>query len=181
MCINFSTHESLAVIMKLRMENNAMKPFFFLWRYSPNLGLGLPPWNFPFYFGFLDLRQSEGLLGRVISSSQGLSTCTQTQKNAHIYTFIHTNTKHPCPEWDSNPRFRLPWPANVTTTPSEKQHEINTRFYTSEMALQTRNQLINVRLETHVQVHMSPDGDNSCSAGDTGCVLQPDNTCDHWK
>jgi hypothetical protein len=63
---------------------------FFLWRYSPNLGLGLPPWNSPFQFGFLDLRQSVGLLGRVISSSQGLSTCTQTQKNAHTQTLhIH--------------------------------------------------------------------------------------------
>jgi hypothetical protein len=45
---------------------------FFLWRYSPNLGLGLPPWNSPFHFSFLDLRQSVGLLTRVISSSQGL-------------------------------------------------------------------------------------------------------------
>jgi hypothetical protein len=72
---------------------------FFLWRYSPNLGLGLPPWNSPFHFGFLDLRESVVLLGRVISSSQ-----TQTQKNAHI----HTNIKHPCHEWDSNPRSRLP-------------------------------------------------------------------------
>jgi hypothetical protein len=46
--------------------------FFFLWRYSPFLGLGLPPRNSPFHFSFLDLRHSVGLLGRVISSSQGL-------------------------------------------------------------------------------------------------------------
>jgi hypothetical protein len=78
----------------------------FFWRYSPNLGLGLPPRNSPFHFGFPDLRQSVGLLGRVISSSQGLSTCTQTQKNSPTHT--HTNTKLPCPEWDSNPRSRLP-------------------------------------------------------------------------
>jgi hypothetical protein len=78
--------------------------FFFHWRYSPNLGLGLPPWKYPFHFGFLDLRYSVGLLGRVISSSQGLSTCTQTQKNAHT----HRDTKHPCLVWDSNPRSRLP-------------------------------------------------------------------------
>jgi hypothetical protein len=45
---------------------------FFFWRYSPNLGLGLPPWNFPFHFGLLDLRYSVGLLGPVMSSSQGL-------------------------------------------------------------------------------------------------------------
>jgi hypothetical protein len=68
--------------------------FFLLWRYSPNLGLGLPPWNSPFHFGFLDLRHSVGLLGRVISSSQGLYL--YTKRNAHI----HTSTKHPCPEWD---------------------------------------------------------------------------------
>jgi hypothetical protein len=29
--------------------------FFFLWRYSPNLGLGLPPWNSLFHLGLLDL------------------------------------------------------------------------------------------------------------------------------
>jgi hypothetical protein len=39
------------------------------WRYSPNLYLGLPPCSSPFHFGFLDLRQSVWLLGRVISSS----------------------------------------------------------------------------------------------------------------
>jgi hypothetical protein len=32
--------------------------FFFLWRYSPHLGLGLPPWNFPFHFSLLDLGHS---------------------------------------------------------------------------------------------------------------------------
>jgi hypothetical protein len=53
---------------------------YFLWRYSPNLGLGLPPWNSPFHLGFLDLRQSVGLLGRVISSSQGLYLYTNTEK-----------------------------------------------------------------------------------------------------
>jgi hypothetical protein len=76
---------------------------FFLWRYSPNLSLGLPPWNSPLHFGFLDLRQSVGLLGRVISSSKA-STYIQTQKNAHTYT----NTEHPCSEWDSKPWSRLP-------------------------------------------------------------------------
>jgi hypothetical protein len=30
--------------------------FFFLWRYSPNLGLGLPPSNSPFHFGLLELK-----------------------------------------------------------------------------------------------------------------------------
>jgi hypothetical protein len=37
----------------------------------------------PVSLQLLDLGQSAGLLGRVISSSQGLSTCTQTQKNGH--------------------------------------------------------------------------------------------------
>jgi hypothetical protein len=55
----------------------------FFWRYSPNLGLGLPPWISPFRFGLLDLRHSVRLLWRVISSSQGISTCIQTQKNEH--------------------------------------------------------------------------------------------------
>jgi hypothetical protein len=53
---------------------------------------------------FYILRQLVGLLGRVISSSQGSYLYTNTEKHTHI----HTNTKHLCPEWDSNPRFRLP-------------------------------------------------------------------------
>jgi hypothetical protein len=73
----------------------------FPWRYSPNFGLGLLPWNPPFHFGFLDLRHSVGLLGRVISSSQGLYLYTNTEKRTH------TNTKYRCPEWDSNPRSRF--------------------------------------------------------------------------
>jgi hypothetical protein len=73
---------------------------FFLWRYSPNFGLGLPPWNSPFHFGLLDLRQSVGLFTRAISSLQDLYLYTNTEKC--------TNTKHPCHEWVSNPRSRLP-------------------------------------------------------------------------
>jgi hypothetical protein len=96
--------------------------FFLLWRYSPNLGLGLPPWNSPSHLGLLDLRHSIGLLGRVISSSQSLYL--HTNKRAH------TNTKHLCPVWDSNPRSQLPserrqcmpktarppWPADLYDT-----------------------------------------------------------------
>jgi hypothetical protein len=52
--------------------NCKLQWFFFLWRYSPNLGLGLPPWNSPFHFGLLDLRHLVGHIGRVISSPQGL-------------------------------------------------------------------------------------------------------------
>jgi hypothetical protein len=73
-----------------------------LWHYGPNLGLGQPPWNSPFHFDLQDLRQSVELLGRLISSSQGFYLYTNTEKRPH------TNTKHPCPEWDSNQRSRLP-------------------------------------------------------------------------
>jgi hypothetical protein len=59
--------------------------YIFLLRYSPSLGLGLPPRNSPFHFGFLHLRQSVGLLGRVISSSQGLYLSTNTEKRTHIH------------------------------------------------------------------------------------------------
>jgi hypothetical protein len=67
--------------------------FLFLWRYSPNLGLGLPPWNSPFHFSLLDLRQTVGLLGRVISSSQGLSTVTVTLNATFVtvpFPFLYT-------------------------------------------------------------------------------------------
>jgi hypothetical protein len=69
--------------------------FFFLWRYSPNLGLDLPPWNSPFHFGFLDLGQSVGLLGRVTSSShvhKHRKTHTHTQTlNIHALGQIRTH------------------------------------------------------------------------------------------
>jgi hypothetical protein len=64
--------------------------FFFLWRYSPNLGLGLPPWNCPFHFSLLDLKHSVGLRGRVISSSQGLYLYTNTTLNIHALNGIRT-------------------------------------------------------------------------------------------
>jgi hypothetical protein len=51
-------------------------------------------WNAFFHFSFLILRQSAGLLGRVISSSQG--RCLHKHK-------INAD-RHPCLEWDSNPR-----------------------------------------------------------------------------
>jgi hypothetical protein len=63
---------------------------FFLWRYSPNLGLDLPPWNSLFHFSFLDLKQSVGLLGRVMSSSQGLYLYINTEKRTYAHTLnIH--------------------------------------------------------------------------------------------
>jgi hypothetical protein len=99
---NFIVQYPLRELIIIRLVKKCPTIFFFLWRYSPNLGLGLAPWNSPFHFGFLDLRHSVGLLGRVISSSQGLYLYINTEKRTH------TNTKHPCPGWDSNRRSRLP-------------------------------------------------------------------------
>jgi hypothetical protein len=50
-----------------------------------------------------DLGKSVGILGRVISSSQGFYLYTNTEKRTH-----DINIKHPCPEWDWNPWFRRP-------------------------------------------------------------------------
>jgi hypothetical protein len=58
--------------------------------------------TFRFHFSLLDLRHSVGLLGRVISPSQGLYLYTNTEKSTH------TNTKKTCPDGDSNPRSRVP-------------------------------------------------------------------------
>jgi hypothetical protein len=68
--------------------------FIVHWHYSPT---GPRPTSMKLSisirFFFLNHRQSLGLLGRVISSSEGLSTCTQTQKNAHTQTLnIHALT-----------------------------------------------------------------------------------------
>jgi hypothetical protein len=104
LCIRINLLELFVVIFPTPylLRKQFGRPHFFLWRYSPNFGLGLPPWNSPFHFDFLDFRQSVGLLGRVISSSQGLYLYTNRK------THTRTHTKHPCPEWDSNPRSRLP-------------------------------------------------------------------------
>jgi hypothetical protein len=61
--------------------------FFFL--VAPTLGS-----LFPLLEHRAEFPQSVGLHGRVISSLQGL--------------YLYTNTKHPCPDWDSNLRSRLP-------------------------------------------------------------------------
>jgi hypothetical protein len=52
----------------------------------------------------LELGQSVGLLGLVISSSQGLSTCTQTQKNAQTTQTLNIHAQNGI----SNPRSRSP-------------------------------------------------------------------------
>jgi hypothetical protein len=75
-------------------------PTFFLWLYSPIQALAVSM-KLSVSLQLLDLGQPVGILGRVISSLQGLYLYTNTEKRTH-----NTNTKHPCPEWDSNPRSR---------------------------------------------------------------------------
>jgi hypothetical protein len=75
---------------------------FFLRLYSPIQALTASI-KLSISLQLLDLGQSVGLLGRVISSSQGHYLYTNVEKRTH-----NTNTKHLCPEWDSNPRSRRP-------------------------------------------------------------------------
>jgi hypothetical protein len=70
---------------------------FSLWFYSPIQALATSM-KLSVALQILDLGQLVGLLGRVISSSQGLYLYTNTEKRAH-----NTNTKHPCPEWAVEP------------------------------------------------------------------------------
>jgi hypothetical protein len=71
--------------------------FFFFGTTAPILGLGLPPWSSPFHFGFLDHRQSVGLLGRVISSSHGLYLYTGQHNHRKTHARTHTHqTSIPC-------------------------------------------------------------------------------------
>jgi hypothetical protein len=74
--------------------------FLFLWFYSPIQALAASM-KLSVSLQLLDLGQSVGLLGLVISSSQSLYLYTNTEKRAH-----NTNTKHPCPEWDWKPWSR---------------------------------------------------------------------------
>jgi hypothetical protein len=89
-------HQKLGVqkIVSLREQyhnNGGHLHTILLWLYSPLLGLG-------HFFGFLIYTQSVGLLGRWISSSQGF--CLHTEQHKHILNAY----RHPCLEWDSNPR-----------------------------------------------------------------------------
>jgi hypothetical protein len=70
----------------------------------PLLGSSLPYWSTGLITHFLDLSQAAGLLGRVISSSQGLSINTGQYK----YRKTRTHIKHPCPMRDSNQQSRPP-------------------------------------------------------------------------
>jgi hypothetical protein len=82
------------------LSNHACIFFFsfpFLRLYSPIRALAAFM-KFPVSLQLLDLGQLLELLGRVISSSQGLYLYTNTEKRTH-----NTNTKHSCPRQDSNP------------------------------------------------------------------------------
>jgi hypothetical protein len=61
-------------------------------------------WSLGLISQFLDHSQTLGLLARMISSSQGLYLNIGQQKHRKT----HTHIKHPCSEWDSNRRSRLP-------------------------------------------------------------------------
>jgi hypothetical protein len=87
---------------KLRVYMIYYNFFFFLWPYSQIQALAASM-KLTVSLQLLDLGQSVGLLGRVISSSQGLCLYVNTEKRTH-----NTNTKHPSPEWDSNSRSRRP-------------------------------------------------------------------------
>jgi hypothetical protein len=75
-------------------ESRAQVKFFSLWFYSPIQALAASM-KLSVLLQLLDLGQSVGLLGRVISSSQGHCLYTDTEKRTH-----NTNTKHQCLEWD---------------------------------------------------------------------------------
>jgi hypothetical protein len=68
--------------------------FIHLWLYSPLLGPGL------FFSSVINFTQTLGFLWRVISQSQ----------RCYLHTGHHKHRinadKHPCLEWDSNPRFQ---------------------------------------------------------------------------
>jgi hypothetical protein len=69
---------------------------------APLLGSSLPYWSTRLIAPFLDLSQTVGLLGRVISSSQGLYLNTGQYKHRKTRTYI----EHPCPRRDSKPQSR---------------------------------------------------------------------------
>jgi hypothetical protein len=107
------------------IDKNYCSVFMLLYLITHFFFLLLPLWCIGLISQFLDHSQTVGLLGRVISSSQGLYQNT----GQHEHRKMHTHIKHPCPEWDSNPRSRppserrqcmpqtarLPWPASYNT------------------------------------------------------------------
>jgi hypothetical protein len=78
---------------------NCINAFSFLWRYSPNLGLGLSPWNSPFNFSFLELKTvsrtpwaGDQLVARPLLVHKHRKTHTYTQTlNIHALSGIRTH------------------------------------------------------------------------------------------
>jgi hypothetical protein len=83
-------------ITRIFLTRSSMKQLLsmYLWLYSPLLELCR------FICSFLIYTQSVGLLGRGISPSKGRYQHTGKHKNT-----MNTH-RHPCLEWDSNPRFQ---------------------------------------------------------------------------
>jgi hypothetical protein len=71
---------------------------------APLLGSSLPHWSTELITQFLDLSQAVGLLGQVVSSSQGLYLNT----GQHKYRKTRTYIIYRCPRRDSNPQSRPP-------------------------------------------------------------------------
>jgi hypothetical protein len=69
--------------------------FFFLWLYSPIQVLAASM-ELSVLFQLLDLEKSVGLLGGVISSSQGLYLYTNTKQNIHALGGIRTHDSGVC-------------------------------------------------------------------------------------
>jgi hypothetical protein len=97
-----------------------MNTIFFLWRYSPNLGLGLPPWNSPFHFGLLHPSHSVGFLGRVISSSQRPCLYTNTEKCTRARTHTHTHTHEH--------QTSMPWVRFESTIPASERATVTDQY-----------------------------------------------------
>jgi hypothetical protein len=77
-------------------SNYSVKRIFF--SLAPLLGSSLSYWSTELITQFLDLPQAVGLLGRMISSSQGLYLNRGQHKHRKTQTYI----KLPCPVRDSN-------------------------------------------------------------------------------
>jgi hypothetical protein len=94
---------SLYLIKYYAMKAYGGVDVFFFFPLVPLLGSSLTYWSTGLITQFLDLSHAVGLLGRVISSSQGL--CRNTGQHKHRKTPTHI--KHPYPGRDSKPQS---WP-----------------------------------------------------------------------
>jgi hypothetical protein len=86
--------DEYAAVCAMRIGRGNRTSFSHQWLYSPLL---VPDLFFSFVIFF---RQTVGLLGRVISTSQG--RCIHTGE--HKYTSRINAQRHTCLKWDSNPK-----------------------------------------------------------------------------